>query len=174
VTAVEAVVAAISLLLLAWIGFALFFLRHRLSRGRKLAPAGLAVGPLIYGSVTAALLMRGGEVGLLWALLAVFAGAALATLRSHGTALLSGPEGKGWSVSTSPFGLLPIAVIASVQPALLAARRLSGGGLDEAGVHLWVALFLLSLSGGYAAAMAVRVATAAGRRRLDPETGSSR
>lgn len=164
-TAAEAIVAGISLLLLGWVAFALLFLRPKLSRVRKLAPVGLVVGPILYGAATVALLMRGGEVGVPWVVLAVLAGAGLAALRSVGTTLVSVPEGQGWSASTSPLGLLPIAVIALVQPTLLAARAVSGGGLDEAGIHLGVALFLLSLSSGYAAAIAVRIATAGGRRR---------
>jgi hypothetical protein len=160
-TAIEAILFGISILLLGWIGVVLTFLRHRLAKSRKLAAFGLAVGPAIYAAVLLALLGKGAAYSLVWLPLAPLLGGLVALLRSQGTSLSFDRSAGAWLVSTSPLALVSIATIALVQPLGLTARLIAGAAFDETSFHVWVAVFLLSISTVYALMMAIRMRLAA-------------
>jgi hypothetical protein len=157
VSTADAIVLGLSVLLLGWIGYVLVFLRDRLSRFRPFTPARLIVGPLLYGLAAATILRSGLAIALPWAVAAIALGALVALLRNRGTRLAWDAEAGKRLIATSPAGLASIAVIALVQPVVIAARALFGSGFNEAAVHQGAVLFLLALSVIYAALVAARL-----------------
>jgi len=156
-TVLEMIILGISIALLAWIAFALSFLRHRLSTSRRLRAIGLMVGPAIYAAVLAALLGKGAAFDPVWMSLALALGGAMAALRSRGTRLSFDQTAGAWFASTSPLALVTIATIALVQPVGLIARQAFGRAFDEPSYHVSVVVFLLSLSSIYALLIAGRM-----------------
>ncbi len=88
----------------------------------------------------------------------------MALLRNRGTRLAWDAVAGKRLIATSPLGLASIAVIALVQPVVVAARTLLGHGFNEAAVHQGAVLFLLTLSTLYGLLVAARLPAAAPSR----------